>query len=135
MRYLFVATAFIALLAAGSATFVQGAGLVAVGREGCDCSPLVARGIVPDTVNKLHLAVYFPEMAGAVERFAEEFRTVFSNVIGPKAVAAEATPVSVEAEKTTEEAPAVKKEAAPEPAKKAKKPKQTKRLKRPPIAK
>jgi len=76
MRSFTIALA-ICLFSAVSFTGNAGAvGLQAVGKEECVCDPLVARGIVPDTLNKIKLALVFPEFGIALDRFAVEMKAI-----------------------------------------------------------
>ncbi len=60
-------------------------GLYAVGKEQISCSPLVARGIVPDTWNKLTEALLVPQISWALDKLAVEMKTVFSQFGAPPA--------------------------------------------------
>ncbi len=60
----------------------QAVGLYVVGKEDCDCSPLVARGIVPDTLNKLKEAFVLPQMIQALDWIALEIKGMVAN-LGP----------------------------------------------------
>jgi hypothetical protein len=67
----------ICLFSAVSLTGNAGAvGLQALGKEECACDPLIARGIVPDTLNKLKLAFVFPEFGIALDRFAVDVKAI-----------------------------------------------------------
>lgn len=58
-------------------------GLYAVGKEQISCSPLVARGIVPDTWNKLTEALLVPQISWALDKLAVEVKTVLSQFGAP----------------------------------------------------
>ncbi|MDD3473164.1 MAG: hypothetical protein PHS86_10300 [Syntrophaceae bacterium] len=58
-------------------------GLYAVGKEQISCSPLVARGVVPDTWNKLSEALLVPQISWALDRLAVEMKTVLSQFGAP----------------------------------------------------
>jgi len=108
-------------------------GLYAVGKEDCSCSPLVARGVVPDTLNKIHEAIFFPQVASALDKvalnlkaFAEQSNEVNTAALSESPGVSEEAPVVKEKEeKKLKKAPAVKKakphaKAAKEKAKKKK---------------
>jgi hypothetical protein len=113
-------------------------GLYVVGKEECNCSPLVARGIVPDTLNQLTEALWFPQVAVALDRIAVELKAMLASVgpqpeevNGEKLKAPEETPeTKSEIEKKPQEKPAVQKPAkhkqSKAPAKKIKKKKKVK---------
>ncbi len=77
MRYFIVLAVVFAVFAffLGNA---GAAGLVAVGHEPCDCSSLVARGIIPDPLNKLADMLYFPQVASALDSVAVEVRSMLT---------------------------------------------------------
>ncbi len=58
-------------------------GLYAVGKEQISCSPLVARGIVPDTWNKLSEALLVSQISWAIDRLAVEMKTMLSQFGAP----------------------------------------------------
>ena len=58
-------------------------GLYAVGKEQISCSPLVARGIVPDTWNKLTEALLVPQISWALDKLAVEMKTMLSQLGSP----------------------------------------------------
>ncbi|MCX5862326.1 MAG: hypothetical protein NTW27_09450 [Deltaproteobacteria bacterium] len=53
-------------------------GYYSVGKEDCACSPLVARGIVPDTLNQLKEALMLPRLGSVLERLAVDFREMLT---------------------------------------------------------
>ncbi len=57
-------------------------GLYVVGKEECNCSSLVARGIIPDTLNKLKEAFLIPQLAGVLDKLAIEVQALLANA-GP----------------------------------------------------
>lgn len=61
----------------------EAVGLYAVGKEQISCSPLVARGIVPDTWNKLGEALLVPQISWALDRLAVEMKTMLSQFGAP----------------------------------------------------
>ncbi|AFM26331.1 hypothetical protein [Desulfomonile tiedjei] len=109
-----VATLCVALIMAfgGSA---QAVGLYTVGKEDCNCSPLTANGIVPDTLNKMYLALLIPEISGVLDKVAIELKGMFDQIGKPPTVEAAVigeTPESkstVTPEKSKEEKPAIEK--------------------------
>jgi hypothetical protein len=127
----------IAVVAFCLATAVAGnsfaVGLYVVGKEECDCSPLVAKGIVPDTVNKLSEAFLFPQIAAALDQAGKEVRGMLAGFGPTSAEAAEpsVTPeqAAVEKGKTETVAPHAK-EAKPAVEKHVMPKKRSARLKR-----
>ena len=102
MRFLVVAIVALALVPGFIGT-AGAAGYQVVGKEACDCSPLVARGVYPDTLNKLHQAVYFPTVIAAVDQVAMDLKSVVTHfVVGSPAESQESTP-SAEEIKTIQE--------------------------------
>jgi hypothetical protein len=97
-------------------------GLYVAGKDDCKCSPLVAAGIVPDSLNTLSELPIWSALRTIVERMAAEFRVVFGQVGAAPALAA----VETEAKPTAK--------AEPEPVAKPKKEKKQKKVKRPPTA-
>jgi hypothetical protein len=77
MRYFIVLTVVFALtaLCLGNAA---AAGLVARGTEPCECPSLVARGIIPDPLNRLADMLYFPQVASALDSVAVEVRSMLA---------------------------------------------------------
>ncbi len=77
MRYIIVLTVVFALTAPflGNA---GAAGLVARGAEQSECSSLVARGIIPDPLNRLADMLYFPQVASALDSVAVEVRSMLA---------------------------------------------------------
>ncbi len=87
MRSCLIAGMLCFVLAFACAADSQAAGVYAVGKEECNCSSLVARGIIPDSLNKLKEAIFFPELSLAVQNLAEEFRSALIH-LAPKPAAA-----------------------------------------------
>jgi len=77
MRHIIVLSVVFALMALflGNA---GAAGLVAMGKEPCDCPSLVARGIIPDPLNRLADMLYFPQVASALDSVAVEVRSMLA---------------------------------------------------------
>jgi hypothetical protein len=94
MRSIFIAVVSICVATAlmGNAFAV---GLYVVGKEDCDCSPLVAQGIVPDTLNKLKEAFLFPQMASVLDRIGQEVRAMLAG-FGPTSAEAAEPPKMIE---------------------------------------
>jgi protoporphyrinogen oxidase len=140
MRSFVVAAALCAFLGALVPGTVGAVGLYVVGKEDCDCSPLVARGIYPDTLNKIQEAVAFPQIALALDRVAVELRgmldqgggTTTASLSEQPGVSEEVPEIREKEEKRLEKAPAVKKPRTH--AKVDKKPKKKKRVTQPPRA-
>lgn len=77
------------------ASHVGAVGLYAVGKEQISCSPLVARGIVPDTWNKLSEAFLAPQISWALDRLAVEMKSLLNQFGAPPAPPAIAETASV----------------------------------------
>jgi hypothetical protein len=94
MRSIFIAVVSICVATAlmGNAFAV---GLYVVGKEDCDCSPLVAQGIVPDTLNKLKEAFLFTQMAAVLDRIGVEVRAMLAG-FGPTSAEAAEPPKMIE---------------------------------------
>ncbi len=77
MRYAIVLTVVFALMAVflGNA---GAAGMVVKGQEPCDCPSLIARGIIPDPLNRLADMLYFPQVASALDSVAVEVRSMLT---------------------------------------------------------
>jgi hypothetical protein len=106
MRFVVVAIVALALVT-GLSGFAGAAGYQVVGKEDCNCSPLVARGIYPDTLNKLHQAVYFPTVIAAVDQVAMDLKSVVTHfVVG-------GVPEEQESASSTEETKAIQEKSAP----------------------
>jgi hypothetical protein len=106
------------------ATKADAVGLYAVGKEQIGCSPLVARGIVPDTWNKLSEALLAPQISWALDRLAVEIKTMLSQFGAPptNGVAETATVIKEDIFTPKEKQPEKIKEAVEDkPAKKIKK--------------
>lgn len=113
MRSFLIAAAVCIVLAAGFPAKSDAVGLYAVGKEECKCSPLVARGIIPDPLNQLSEAFAFPQIALALDRLAIGIRDMVGQTEGPAMAAVPESPVP------EEEVPALKeKEKKPSAVKK-----------------
>ena len=64
------------VLAIGLATNCLAVGVTVAGKEECKCSPLVAKGIVPDTLNNLKLAFTFPAVGKIVNGIVGHFKAM-----------------------------------------------------------
>ena len=126
MRSIVIAAALCVALATVWSGSAQAVGLYVVGKEDCNCSPLAARGIVPDPLNKMTEALLLPQFAEVLDRIALEIKGMLDQIGKPPV--AETAAVAPEAEVTKEkpaleEKPAKEEKAAVEkkPEKKAKK--------------
>ncbi len=77
MRYIFVSLLLVAALFAFSSNS-SAVGVYIPGKETCDCSPLVQRGVIPDTWNKLTEALLIPQISWAIDRLTLEAKAVIS---------------------------------------------------------
>lgn len=121
MRYMVVAGAVVLIAAVAGVQYAAAVGYDVVGKEKCSCDPLVARGALPDTVNKLHEALFVPKIAFILDRIAVEGRAMlaqFGAGAQPEVQETAAAPSSTEAV-------VAPKERVPRPAKK--RPKKRKR--------
>ncbi|MBI5568616.1 MAG: hypothetical protein HY914_01590 [Desulfomonile tiedjei] len=82
MRSLVVAMMCVALVAGVYGT-AHSVGYTVVGKEEVVCSPLVARGVIPDCLNLLTEAVRFPRLAQAVDGLAVEIRSFADQFAAP----------------------------------------------------
>ncbi len=109
------------------------AGLVAVGSESCDCPSLVARGIVPDPLNRLADMLYFPRVASALDSVAVEVRSMLTPAETETTVEPEEEAKESKEKSTLEEKPeppakeAIKPSEKKKPVAHAKKPSQKKK--------
>ncbi|MFH0823668.1 MAG: hypothetical protein V2B18_13040 [Pseudomonadota bacterium] len=69
-----VCAAFLVLQASGASAV----GVYTPGKEQCNCSPMVARGVYPDTLNLLHEAFVFPSINNTIDRIAVEVKSLIS---------------------------------------------------------
>lgn len=77
MRYIFVSLLLVAALFAFSSN-CSAVGVYIPGKETCDCSPLIQRGIIPDTWNKLTEALLIPQISWAIDKLTLEAKAVIS---------------------------------------------------------
>jgi len=92
MRSIVIVAAVFVALATVWVGNAQAVGLYAVGKEDCDCSPLTARGIVPDTLNKLQEAFLLSHIAAALDKVAVEIRGMVDQIGKPPITEAATTP-------------------------------------------
>lgn len=141
MRSIVVAAVVCVLLVGLVPGSVGAVGLYAVGKEDCNCSPLVARGVIPDTLNKLQEAVAFPQIAMALDNVAVQVKglleqsgaTATASLSESPGAPEEEPAVKEKEEKKLEKVPEVKKRKTHAKAVKAK-PKKKKRVTQPPRA-
>lgn len=137
MRSLVVAVTVCIMIAGALAQRSEAVGFEVVGKEDCKCSPLVARGIIPDTLNKLKEAFVFPSLFVVVERVAGEIKAITSQ-FGAKPMAAvepSIPPPALEKKTEPKEKPVEMKPVKEKKAKSAKKkPSKARRIKQPPRA-
>jgi hypothetical protein len=82
MRCVVVAGAIALVVAAAGAQCSWAVGYTVVGKEKCECGPLVSRGIIPDTLNKLKEALFLDRLAFILDRLAADGRALMAQV-GP----------------------------------------------------
>lgn len=104
MRSFVIAAAVCVALATVWIGNAQAVGLYVVGKEDCSCSPLTARGIAPDTLNKLHEAFLVSHIAAALDKMAVELKGMFDQFGKPPVTEASAVPAETP---ETKEKPAV----------------------------
>jgi len=111
MRSFLIATAVCVVLAAAFPVKSDAVGLYVVGKEESKCSPLVARGVIPDPLNQLSDAFAFSKIALALDRLAVGIKDMIGEAEGPAMAAIPESPTP------EQEVPAVKekeeKEAKP----------------------
>jgi hypothetical protein len=130
MRHVFILSVFCVLLTVSMLGTAGAAGYVAAGKERPDCPSLVARGVYPDTLNKLQEALVFPRLGFAIERLAEEIRAVLDQ-FGTRVALDSRGQISVEPAPTE---PQERVEEEKKPAPTEKKPVKKRRIKVPPRA-
>jgi len=106
-------------------------GLYVAGKEECKCSTLVARGIVPDALNKLTEIPVWAALSVVAEKVAVELRSMLAQ-FGTESSLREAEPETKPLAKVEPE-PAREKEKAQAPL--TKKTKKQKKVKLPPTVK
>ena len=134
MRSFLIAAAVCIVLAAGFPVKSAAVGLYAVGKEECKCSPLVARGIIPDPLNQLSEVLLFSQIALALDRLAIGIRDVVGQNEGPALAAVPESPMpeeEVPALKEKEEKPPAVKKKPVAKAKAKKKPRKKPRVPQP----
>ncbi len=126
MRYLIVLTVVFALTALflGAA---GAAGMVVKGKEPCDCPSLVARGIIPDPLNRLADMLYFPQVASALDSVAVEVRSMLPPAEEGATVEPEEQAKEPKEKSTLEEKPEKPAKEAIQPAEKKKRVAQSKK--------
>jgi len=102
MRSFIIAVVVTIALATACVTNVHAVGMYRVGKEECNCSPLVAKGIIPDPLNKLKEALVCSQLALVLDRIVVEIKGIVGQ-FGVNSAAA-----SEEAVKKGEEAPELK---------------------------
>ena len=70
MRYVVVAGAVILIAAVAGVQCAGAVGYDVLGKEKCRCDPLVARGILPDTANKLWEMLFIPKLGSILDHIA-----------------------------------------------------------------
>jgi hypothetical protein len=81
-----------------------------VGKECPDCSPLVARGIYPDSLNVIKEAFVLPQLVAALDQVAVEVRTAVLQIGAPPTSAYAETQEETAPEKPAVEKPSPKSE-------------------------
>jgi len=118
MRYFIVLVVFVvSTIFLGNAV---AAGLVAVGHEPRDCSSLVARGIIPDPLNRLADMLYFPQVASALDSVAVEVRSMLTSAETESTVEPEEEAKENKEKSTLEEKPETPAKEAIRPSEKKK---------------
>lgn len=82
MRYVVVAGAIALVVAAVGVQCSWAVGFDVVGKEKCECGPLVSRGIIPDTLNKLKEALFLDKLASVLDWIAADGGALMAQV-GP----------------------------------------------------
>ena len=132
MRY-FIVLAVVFAVSTLSLGNAGAAGLVAMGSEPCDCPSLIARGIIPDPLNRLADMLYFPQVASALDSVAVEVRSMLTSVETESTVEPEEEAKEGKEKSTLEEKPEAPAKEAVRPSEKkktiahAKKPSQKKK--------
>jgi hypothetical protein len=89
MRSYIIAVLVTIALATACVGNVYAVGVYTVGKEECNCSPLVARGIIPDPINKLHEALLFPHLAIVLDKIAVALKDMVGQIGAPPTAAFE----------------------------------------------
>jgi hypothetical protein len=111
MRSFIIAVLVTIALAAACVGNVHAVGLYAVGKEECNCSPLVARGIIPDPINKLHEALLLPQLAMILDKIAIGIKDMIGQTGGPSAATSEEEIKRGEEAQELKEKPAIEKKS------------------------
>ncbi|MGO8880014.1 MAG: hypothetical protein ACLQMS_10950 [Desulfomonilaceae bacterium] len=121
MRYLLASLLCVAALFAFSSNSLA-VGVYTPGLERCDCSPLVQRGVIPDTWNKLTEALLIPQISWAIDRLTIEAKAVISQFGQPPSSEISEISAAKEAKELKDEPPPLVKEKIKKVGKKKKKP-------------
>ncbi len=121
MRYLLVSLLCVAALFAFSSYSVA-VGVYIRGQERCDCSPLVQRGVIPDTWNKLSEALLIPQISWALDKLTIEAKAVIMQFGQPPSNEIAEVSAAKEAKELKDEPPPLVKEKIKKVDKKKKKP-------------
>jgi hypothetical protein len=78
MRYVVVAGAVILIAAVAGVQYAGAVGYDVLGKEKCSCDPLVARGVLPDTANKLWEVLFIPKLGFILDRIAVEGKAMLA---------------------------------------------------------
>ncbi|MGC8657722.1 MAG: hypothetical protein ACP5U1_01485 [Desulfomonilaceae bacterium] len=118
MRYFLVSLLCVAAMFAFSSNSMA-VGVYTPGHEQCDCSPLIQRGVIPDTWNKLTQALLIPQICWAIDRLTIEAKAVI-NQFGEPPETAQVSATS-ETRELKDQPPPLKKEKVKKPVEKKKK--------------
>lgn len=105
MRYVVVAGAIALVVAVVGVQYSWAVGFDVVGKEKCECGPLVSRGIIPDTLNKLKEALLLDKLAALLDWAAADTGALIAQV-GPSGQ--EEVPETVKEEKKAPSKPSKK---------------------------
>jgi len=114
MRSFIIAVMVTIALAAACVGNVYAVGVYAVGKEDRNCSPLVARGIIPDPLNKLHEVLLFPQLAMILDKIAVGIKDMVSQVGMPPTAAFDEAIKKGEEASELKEKPAIEKKPGKE---------------------
>ncbi|MCL5125449.1 MAG: hypothetical protein M1511_13330 [Deltaproteobacteria bacterium] len=118
MRYFLVSLLCVAALFAFYSNSMA-VGVYTPGKELCDCSPFVQRGVIPDTWNKLTQALLIPQICWAIDRFTIEAKAVINQFGQPPETAEVST--AKEIRELKDEPPPLEKEKVKKAVEKKKK--------------
>ncbi len=119
MRYFLVSLLCVAALFAFSSNSLA-VGVYTPGNERCDCSPLIQRGVIPDTWNKLTEALLIPQICWAIDRLTIEAKAVIDQFGQPPANEISEVSAAKEAKELKDEPPPLVKKKIKKVAKKKK---------------